>query len=270
MRKIRKGLQGAGIRVENTKGEASAGQAEINVYYTDALTTADNHVLIKQAIKEIAFQEGRAITFMAKWAGDAAGSSSHIHQSLANQEGKPVFYDDNAKHGMSKTMQHYLAGLLKYSADITLCLAPYVNSYKRFVEGTFAPTRSVWSVDNRTAGYRVVAPDTKGVRVECRIGGSDLNPYLAAAANIAAGLAGIEENLELEPEFVGDAYADTDLPSIPTNLTKAVKVFRNSKMLRKAFGDDVVDHYARAGEWEQQHFERQVTDYEVRRGLERS
>ena len=269
MRKIRKGLQGAGIRVENTKGEASAGQAEINVYYTDALTAADNHVLMKQAIKEIAFQEGRAITFMAKWAGDAAGSSSHIHQSLFRGDSN-AFYDESAENSMSVTMKQYLAGLLKYSADITLCLAPYVNSYKRFVEGTFAPTRSVWSVDNRTAGYRVVAPETRGVRIECRIGGSDLNPYLAAAASIAAGLAGIEENLELEPEFKGDAYMATDVPRIPINLPSAVEAFRNSKMLRTAFDDDVVDHYARAGEWEQEHFEKQVTDYEVRRGLERA
>ncbi len=259
MRKIRTGLQGAGLRVENTKGEASAGQAEINVYYADALTTADNHVLIKQAVKEIAFQEGRAVTFMAKWHRDAAGSSSHIHQSIADKEGNPVFYDSGAKNAMSKTMQQYLAGMLKYSDDITLCMAPYVNSYKRFMEGTFAPTKCVWSVDNRTAGFRVVGPDTKGVRVECRIGGSDLNPYLAIATNIAAGLAGIEEGLELPPEYLGNAYIDDSLHQIPKNLPAAVEKFRNSKMLRAALGDDVVDHYARAGEWEQQIFEQQVT-----------
>jgi len=270
MRKIRKGLQGAGIRVENTKGEASAGQAEINVYYADALTTADNHVLIKQAIKEMAFQEGCSVTFMAKWASDAAGSSSHIHQSLLNAQGDFVFFDEAAEYGMSETMRQYLAGLLKYSADITLCLAPYVNSYKRFIEGSFAPTRCVWSVDNRTAGYRVITPNTKGVRVECRVGGADLNPYLAIAANLAAGMAGITEKLELEDEFKGDAYLAAQLPSIPVNLSKATNAFRNSSMLRTAFGDDVVDHYARAAEWEQEHFERQVTDYEVRRGLERA
>lgn len=270
MRKIRTGLQGAGIRVENTKGEASAGQAEINIYYADALTTADNHVLIKQAIKEIAFQEGQSVTFMAKWASDAAGSSSHIHQSLTRANGEPAFYDESKEHSMSETMQQYVAGLLKYSSDITLCLAPFVNSYKRFVEGTFAPTHCVWSVDNRTAGYRVVTPDTKGVRIESRIGGADLNPYLAIAANLAAGLAGIEEKLELETEFKGDAYLDDTLATIPTHLSAAVQLFRDSKMLRNAFGDDVIDHYARAGEWEQQHFERQVTDYERRRGLERA
>ncbi len=270
MRKIRKGLQASGIRVENTKGEASAGQAEINVYYADALTTADNHVLIKQAIKEMAFQEGQSVTFMAKWASHAAGSSSHIHQSLTDNEGNSAFYDANAEQGMSKLMRQFLAGLLKYSSDITLCLAPYVNSYKRFTQGTFAPTRCIWSVDNRTAGYRVVMPETKGVRVENRIGGADLNPYLAIAANLAAGMAGIEEKLELEPEFKGDAYLAETVPSIPKNLSAAIQAFHNSKMLRAAFGDFVVDHYARAGEWEQQHFERQVTDYELRRGLERS
>ncbi len=269
MRRIRTELQAAGIRVENTKGEAAPGQAEVNIYYTDALQMADNHIIIKQAIKDIAFQEGKSVTFMAKWNKDMCGSSSHIHQSLLDTQGKPLFFDPNSEHGMSKTMRHYMAGMLKYSADITLAMAPYVNSYKRFSEGTFAPTSSVWSVDNRSAGFRVVSPNTKNVRLECRIGGADLNPYIAIAANIAAGLAGIDEGLELEKEFKGNAYGQSGLKSIPKNLTIAIEAFRKSKMLRKAMGDDVVDHYSRAGEWEQQDYECQVTDYELRRGLER-
>ena len=182
MRSIRKGLQGAGVKVENTKGEADPGQAEINVCYSNALEMADNHCLVKHAVKEIAFINGRAVTFLAKWHHDAAGSSSHIHQSLRSSEGTPVFFQAESENCMSETMQHYLAGLLAHASDNTYFLAPYINSYKRFVAGTFAPTKAIWSVDNRTAGYRVCAADTENVRVECRVGGSDLNPYLAIAS----------------------------------------------------------------------------------------
>jgi glutamine synthetase len=164
------------VKVENTKGEADPGQAEINVGYCDALEMADNHCLVKNATKEIAFLNNRAVTFLAKWSHDAAGSSSHIHQSLVSTEGEPVFYDASAEYGMSDLMRHYLAGLLKYASDNTFFLAPYVNSYKRFMAGTFAPTKAIWSLDNRTAGYRVVADGSRNVRVECRVGGSDLNP----------------------------------------------------------------------------------------------
>ncbi|MEZ5570162.1 MAG: glutamine synthetase family protein [Halioglobus sp.] len=215
LRRVRNGLQAAGIDVENSKGEASAGQAEINVSYCDGLTMADNHVVLKNAIKEMAYQEGKAITFMAKWDTQAAGSSSHIHQSLQRKDGTPVFHDPDAAHGMSDTMRHYLAGLLTYADDITLFLAPYVNSYKRFSAATFAPTKAVWSIDNRTAGYRIVAPGSTSVRVECRVGGSDLNPYLAIASQIAAGIKGIQEQLPLEPAFTGDAYQAGDARDIP-------------------------------------------------------
>ena len=170
MRAIRNGLQGAGVRVENTKGEADPGQAEINVCYTDALEMADNHCLVKNAVKEIAFLNDRAVTFLAKWHHDAAGSSCHIHQSLVSTEGAAVFHDLNGEYGMSDTMRHYLAGLLKHASENTFFLAPYVNSYKRFMAGTFAPTKAIWSLDNRTAGYRVVADGTPNVRVECRVG----------------------------------------------------------------------------------------------------
>jgi len=270
MRAIRTGLQGAGMRVENTKGEAEAGQAEINVYYADALTTADNHCLIKQAIKEIAFQDGKSVTFMAKWHHDKAGSSSHLHQSLQDASGTSVFYDADAPLGMSQTMQHYLAGLLKYAPDITLAMAPYVNSYKRFAAGTFAPTTCAWGIDNRTAGFRLIGENTKNVRVECRIGGADLNPYLAIAANLAAGLAGIDEQLALPAAFEGNGYTESGLPSIPKNLRTATEHFDNSAMLRNAWGDEVVDHYVRAATWEQEHFDAVVTDYERQRGLEQN
>ena len=270
MRSVRNGLYGAGVPVENSKGEADSGQEEINIRYSDALKTADTHVFVKNAIKEIAFQKARAVTFMAKWDADAAGSSCHIHQSLGSQSGNPAFFDDTKAHGMSRIMRQYLAGLLKYSAETTVFLAPYVNSYKRFVAGTFAPTKAVWSVDNRTAGFRIAGAGTSAVRVECRIGGADLNPYLAIAGQIAAGVAGIEEELELEDEYAGDAYRAEDVRSIPSTLRHAVEALDNSEMLRAALGSDVVDHYVRAARWEQEHFDRAVTDYEVARGFERA
>lgn len=271
MRAIRTGLQGAGIPVENSKGEASAGQEEINVRYADALTMADRHAIIKNGCKEIAWSKGKAITFLAKWNYGAAGSSSHIHQSLWSADGKSsIFFEEGAKYGMSPTMKHYVAGLLAHASEITYFLAPYINSYKRFMAGTFAPTKAIWSKDNRTAGYRLCGEDTKAIRIECRVGGSDLNPYLAFAALIAAGLDGIENKLELEAPFVGDAYGAREVREIPRTLRDATVALSNSKMLRAAFGDDVVDHYARAAEWEQEEYDRRITDWEVARGFERA
>ncbi|PWE54519.1 glutamine synthetase [Metarhizobium album] len=271
MRAIRKGLQGADIPVENSKGEASAGQEEINVRYADALTMADRHVIIKNGCKEIAFLKGKAITFLAKWHYNAAGSSSHIHQSLWSADGKtPLFFDEKGQHGMSEAMQQYMAGLLSHASEITYFLAPYINSYKRFMAGTFAPTKAVWSKDNRTAGYRLCGEDTKAIRVECRVGGSDLNPYLAMAALIAAGIDGIQNKLELEPAFVGDAYGGKGVREIPRTLRDATRAMTESKMLRDAFGDDVIDHYTRAAEWEQEEYDRRITDWEVARGFERA
>ncbi|MEM7507487.1 MAG: glutamine synthetase family protein [Pseudomonadota bacterium] len=269
MRAIRNGLHGAGVKVENTKGEADAGQAEINVHYTDALDMADTHVLVKNAVKEIALHQNRAVTFLAKWHHGAAGSSSHIHQSLW-RDGQPAFYDADAPHGMSETMRRYLAGLLTHASEVTCFLAPYINSYKRFAAGTFAPTKAIWSVDNRTAGYRLVAEGTRAVRVECRVGGSDLNPYLALAGQIAAGIAGIEGKLDLEPAFTGDAYGAAEAREIPTTLRAATEALDRSTMLRAAMGDDVIDHYVHAARWEQEDFDRKVTDYEVHRGFERA
>ncbi|WP_026617816.1 glutamine synthetase family protein [Ensifer aridi] len=271
MRAIRNGLQGADIPVENSKGEASAGQEEINVRYADALTMADRHVIIKNGCKEIAWQRGKAITFLAKWNYSAAGSSSHIHQSLWSLDGEtPLFFDKNAPHGMSELMRHYVAGLLTHASEITYFLAPYINSYKRFMAGTFAPTKAIWSKDNRTAGYRLCGEDTKAIRIECRVGGSDLNPYLAFAALIAAGISGIESKMELEAPFVGDAYHGKDVREIPHTLRAATEALSGSKMLRAAFGEDVIDHYVHAAQWEQQEYDRRVTDWEVARGFERA
>jgi glutamine synthetase len=271
MRAIRTGLQGAGIPVENSKGEASAGQEEINVRYADALTMADRHVIIKNACKEIAWGKGKAITFLAKWNYSAAGSSSHIHQSLWSADGKtPLFFDKDGEHGMSELMRHYIAGLLAHAGEITFFLAPYINSYKRFMAGTFAPTKAVWSKDNRTAGYRLCGEASKGIRIECRVGGSDLNPYLAMAALIAAGIDGIEKKMALEPAFVGDAYGGKGVREIPRTLRDAIELMDGSELLRSAFGNDVIDHYVRAGQWEQEEYDRRVTDWEVARGFERA
>ncbi|WP_120495879.1 glutamine synthetase family protein [Kiloniella sp. EL199] len=271
MRAIRNGLHDAGIVVECSKGEASAGQEEINVKYDNALISADNHVFIKNGCKEIAWQKGKALTFLAKWHNDAAGSSSHVHQSLWSADGKEaLFHDPKGQYGMSELMRQYVAGLLHNASDLTYFLAPYINSYKRFAEGTFAPTKAIWSKDNRTAGYRLCGEDTKAIRIECRVGGSDLNPYLAMAALLAAGIDGIENKRELEAEFKGDAYASENARSIPNTLRGAAEAMNNSAMLRAAMGDDVIDHYTRAAEWEQEEFDRRVTDWEVARGFERA
>lgn len=270
MRAIRTGLQGAGIAVENSKGEWGPGQEEINVRYADALDMADSHVILKNGIKEIACAQGKAVTFMAKWNYALAGSSSHIHCSLWSADGKtPLFHDPKAEYGMSATMRAFVAGQLKYARDITYFLAPYINSYKRFQIGTFAPTRTVWSRDNRTAGFRLCGEKSKGIRIECRVGGADLNPYLAFAGLIAAGLAGIEEKLTLGAPHSGDAYHGEKLPEVPKTLREAADSLARSKMLRAAFGDGVIDHYVHTARWEQLEYDRRVTDWELMRGFER-
>ncbi len=269
MRPIRNHLFGAGIPIENSKGEAEAGQEEINIRYSPAMDCADYHTIAKNGIKEIAWAHGHAATFLPKWHHDRVGSSSHVHQSLW-QDGEPAFYDAGDDLGMSDLMRHYMAGLIAYAPDYTFFLAPYINSYKRFAKGTFAPTKTVWSVDNRTAGFRLCGDGTKGVRVECRIGGSDLNPYLAQAAMLAAGIKGIEDKMELPPPTKGDVYEDAKAADIPQTLRAATETLRGSAMLRAAMGDDVVDHYTRCAEWEQEEFDRVVTDWEIARGFERA
>ncbi len=269
MRPVRNHLFAAGIPVENTKGEAEAGQEELNIRYSEALDCADHHTIAKHAIKEISWAAGRAASFLPKWHPDRVGSAAHVHQSLWTGD-KPAFFDANDPLGMSEIMRHYMAGLIAYAPDYTYFLAPYVNSYKRFSKGTFAPTKTVWSVDNRTAGFRLCGDGTKGVRVECRIGGSDLNPYLAQAAMLAAGIKGIEDKLKLAPATSGDVYENEKAADIPRTLRDATVTLRSSKMLRAAMGDEVVDHYVRASEWEQEEFDRAVTDWEIARGFERA
>ena len=269
MRPIRNHLFGAGLPIENSKGEAETGQEELNIRYADALDCADHHTIAKNGIKEIAWQQGHAVSFLPKWDHNKVGSSSHVHQSLW-VDGAPAFYDADADLGMSEVMQNYMAGLIAYAPEYTFFLAPYINSYKRFAKGTFAPTKTVWSVDNRTAGFRLCGDGTKGIRAECRIGGSDLNPYLAQAAMLAAGIKGIEDKMELAPPTKGDVYEDAKAQDIPQTLRAATETLRGSAMLREAMGDDVIDHYTRCAEWEQEEFDRVVTEWEIARGFERA
>lgn len=269
MRPIRNHLRAMGIPVEGSKGEAEAGQEELNIKYADALATADHHTIAKHGIKEIAHQAGYAASFLPKWHHDRVGSAAHVHQSLW-KDGDNAFHDAAAPLAKSELMDHYMAGLLKYAADITVFLAPYINSYKRFAKGSFAPTQTVWSVDNRTAAFRLCGDGTRGIRVECRTPGADMNPYLALAALLAAGLKGIEEKLPLPEPFRGDAYDNDEANHIPRTLRDARDALVSSDMPREAFGDETVTHYARAAEWEIEEFNRVVTDYEIARGFEKA
>ena len=269
MQRVRNGLYAAGVPVENSKGEAEAGQQELNIRYAPALDCAEYHCLAKHACKEIAWQCGWSASFMAKYSHERIGSACHIHQSLWDAQGEQaLFYDATQPHGMSELMRNYLAGLLSYTHDITYFLAPYINSYKRFCRGTFAPTNIVWALDNRTAGYRVCGANSKAVRVECRIGGADLNPYLALAAMLAAGIAGIEQQLQLEPEYQGDAY-QARRAAVSSSLGVAANNMKKSKMLRAAFGAEVIEHYHYTACWQMQQYAQVVTDWELQQGFER-
>ena len=270
MRALRNGLHGAGLPIEATKAESEAGQYEMNLRYAPALDCADFHTLAKTAAKDIAHAQGLSVTFMAKYDTDRTGSSAHVHQSLWTPQGGNAFHDPAAPHAMSALMRHYLAGQLEHTPAITLFLAPWVNSYKRLVPGTFAPTSAVWSVDNRTTGYRVCGAGGRSVRVECRIGGADLNPYLACAALLAAGLDGIARALPLEPATTGNAYVTPGLRAVPATLREAAALADGSGWLRAALGDAVVDHYVHAARWEVAQSDRAVTDWDRRRGLERA
>lgn len=269
MRTLRNGLVASGIPVESTKGEAEAGQEELNLRYGGALDCAENHLIAKHAAKEVGWQQGHAVSFLPKWHHSRVGSASHVHLSLAKTDGGSAFHDPEAELGMSQTMRAFVGGLLAYASDFTVFLAPYVNSYKRFQKGSFAPTAKVWSVDNRTAAFRLCGDTSPAVRIECRVPGADMNPYLALSAMIAAGIAGIDEGLDCGAPFTGDAY-DGSAPRIPTTLREATEHLRESTMLRAAMGDAVVDHYTRMAEWEQEAFDAVVTDWEIARGFERA
>jgi glutamine synthetase len=253
-------MAGAGLEVENSKGECNLGQHEINFRYGDALRVADEHSIYKNAAKEIAAQEGMAISFMAKF-NEREGSSCHIHFSLADADGA-VFPRE------PDVFKQFLAGQLACLRELTLFLAPNVNSYKRFAEGSFAPTAVAWGEDNRTCSLRVVGHGA-GLRFENRAGGSDLNPYLALSAIIAAGLHGVEQALALEPRYDGNAYLAADKPRLPATLRDARDLFAGSAVARAAFGDEVVAHYANAADVELAAFNAAVTDWERFRGFER-
>jgi glutamine synthetase len=261
LRRIRNSMMAAGMKVENSKGECNFGQHEINFRYAPALKTADDHVVYKNGAKEIAAQEGRSITFMAKF-NELEGNSCHIHCSLAGEDsGGNVFAGDQA------LFDRFVAGQLACLRELTLFFAPHVNSYKRFVEGSFAPTAVAWGHDNRTCSMRVVGHG-EGLRVENRMPAADVNPYLALSAMIAAGLHGIDNELELEPAFEGNAY-ESDKPKVPKNMYDARDLFEGSAVAREAFGDEVVEHYLNRARIELDAHEAAVTDWEKYRGFER-
>ena len=270
---IRRGVDASGVPVEFSKGEASPGQHEINLRYAQALEMADRHVIYKLAAKEIAAQHDAAISFMAKWHEVHGGNSMHVHMSLRDPAGRALFEGDRALDPGgsvrgSETFRHAVGGLLAHSRALSLLFAPNVNSYKRYREGTFAPTRIAWSYDNRTVGYRVVGHGPS-LRIECRIPGGDANPYLVYAGMIAAALDGIENKTDPGPLFEGDAYAAADLPRVPASLPEAIDAFASSAWLQEVLGAEVVAHFAHFAQAEQEAFDRAVTDAEKARYFER-
>ena len=266
MRAIRNGMTAARVPVESSKGEWSRGQHEINFTYDQPLPMADMHVIFKQGVKEIAEQHGKAVTFMAKYAPSEAGNSCHIHMSLW-KGGKNAFWDAKA-HAGSKLFRQFLGGLMKYSPELCLFYGPTINSYKRYQPGSWAPTRMAWATDNRTTGFRVVGHGN-GYRPENRMPGADANPYLAFAAMLAAGLAGIEENLDCGPAYEGNAYLDPKLARLPSSLRDATDLFENSALAKSAFGAEVVEFYTHHARLEHQAFSDAVTDWEKQRYFER-
>ncbi|WP_336208302.1 glutamine synthetase family protein [Nonomuraea sp. LPB2021202275-12-8] len=265
LRRIRREMEGAGLYVESAKGECNLGQHEIAFRFDEALRTCDNHSVYKNGAKEIAAQEGRSITFMAK-PNHREGNSCHIHISLRGTGGDLVMAGDGP-HGMSELGSRFVAGQLAAMREFTLMYAPNINSYKRFVPGSFAPTAVKWGVDNRTCSLRLVGHGPS-LRVENRVPGGDVNPYLAVAALIAAGLHGIDGELELEEAFEGNAYA-SGAETVPHTLRDALALFEGSKLARETFGDEVVAHYANNARVELEAFDAAVTDWELFRGFER-
>jgi len=264
LRRIRNEMAGAGLRPESAKGECNLGQHEIAFRYDDALSTSDNHAIYKLGAKEIAAQEGMALTFMAK-PNQREGNSCHIHFSLRDASGQPVM---SGGEGLSPLGERVLAGLLASMRELTLLYAPNINSYKRYQPGTFAPTAVRWGVDNRTCALRLVGHGSS-LRVENRVPGGDVNPYLAIAGMVAAALHGIENDLPLEPALAGNAYADDAAARVPTTLRDALSLWQGSGLAKRAFGEDVVSHYGNYGQVELAAFDAAVTDWEMFRGFER-
>jgi len=265
IRPIRLGMAGADIRVEDSKGECNFGQHEVNFRYSDALAMADNHSIYKNGAKEIAYLHGCALSFMAKY-DEREGNSCHIHMSLWDANGSLSPGEDG--HGHSPVFEHFIAGQLAATRELAYFFAPNVNSYKRYAWGSFAPTTLVWGVDNRTCAFRVVGHG-QGLRLESRIAGADVNPYLAFSAMIAAGLHGIDNELALEPACPGNAYDADGKPRLPTSLHESIALLEGSQIARTALGDDVVDHYLHYARTEQRSFEAAVTDWERFRSFER-
>ncbi len=265
----RRHLKHSGVPVENSKGEWGLGQHELNVRYAEALEMADRHVVYKQCLKEIAEAQGLSVTFMAKFASDRAGSSCHLHFSLWKDD-KNAFAGDNEFGPVqcSDTFRHFLGGWIAHVPEVMPFYAPTVNSYKRYVDGSWAPTRLAWSYDNRTGGFRVVGRGAS-LRIECRIPGADANPYLAFAASLASGLDGISNKIEPPDCFVGDIYAAQHLPRVPYTLGEATNNFANSEFAKRAFGAEVVEHYTHFFRAEQRAFDAAVTDWERKRYFER-
>jgi glutamine synthetase len=266
---LRRGMRDAGIPVEFSKGEAWHGQHEINFRYADVLTTADRHVIYKNGAKEIAQKHGQAITFMAKPDHTWIGNSCHIHSSLWASDGSRSLFPTDDGHGPSPVFNGYLAGLIAGGRELSIFVAPNINSYKRYASESWAPTTLAWSRDNRTCGFRVVGHGN-GFRIESRIPGADANPYLAFAAMLAAGLHGLEHELEPPAMFEGNAYADESLPRVPSTLREAIDALEGSALAREAFGDEVVDHYLNYARTEQRLFDQTVTCYERERLFERA
>jgi glutamine synthetase len=264
---IRRGMQGAGIPVEFSKGEAWNGQHEVNTRYADAVTSADRHTIYKNGVKEIAFLNGISASFMAKPSEKDIGSSCHIHSSLVQVDGgKSAFVDDDGNE--TDLFRHYLGGMRARLRELALFIAPAVNSYKRYASESWAPTSIAWARDNRTAGFRIVGHGP-GRRVECRIPGADVNPYLGYAALLAAGLDGIENDTDPGPELIGNAYSAAEAEPFPSTLREAVDRWEGSDFARRAFGEDAWKHYLNYGRTEQRLFDQVVTDYERRRMFER-
>ncbi|WP_405145354.1 glutamine synthetase family protein [Sphaerisporangium viridialbum] len=265
LRRIRLGMEGAGMYVESAKGECNLGQHEIAFRFTEALATCDNHSIYKNGAKEIAAQEGMSITFMAK-PNQREGNSCHIHISLRTADGEPVMAGDGG-HGLSKVGEHFIAGQLAAMRELTLLYAPNINSYKRYVPGSFAPTAVKWGVDNRTCSLRLVGHGPS-LRIENRVPGGDVNPYLAVSALVAAGLHGIENELPLEDAYGGNAYT-AGAETVPATLRDALTLWEGSKIAKDALGEQVVEHYANNARVELAAFEAAVTDWELFRGFER-
>jgi glutamine synthetase len=265
LRELRLGMRDAGMEVESAKGECNPGQHEIAFKYTDALTTCDNHVVYKTGAKEIAAQRGSSLTFMAKY-NEREGNSCHIHLSLRDEAGRPVFAGDGPG-GVSKEFEHFLAGQLVALRELSYFFAPNINSYKRYQPGSFAPTAVAWGWDNRTCALRVVGRGPS-LRFENRLPGGDVNPYLAVSAMIAAGMNGVENELPLEAAFDGNAYV-SDAPRVPVTLREAAELLASSDVAHKAFGDDVVAHYCNTARVELAAFDAAVTDWERVRSFER-